>query len=140
MTDATMPPQSTAHQLSQQEIDSGKISALATVQKVMTEIPIDHVVKSTALASDATEDGTVVVNMGEEDPLTISDNALTQLCARVDIPMTMYRQLINNPNSKGWGPQLMANIFNEFYDHQGESKRFLARSYNGILRGWLSTS
>jgi hypothetical protein len=125
----------------QAEIDQGKMSAALTTQKVMTEVPTDRIVKARALSFMTDEDcNQVLVQMGQEKPQIVANNAISQLCQRADVPMAMYRKLIGNKETDGWGPGLMAEIFNQMYDHQGESQAYLARSYNDTLRGWLSTS
>jgi hypothetical protein len=124
-----------------EEIESGKSSAFATVHKVMTEIPTDRVVKATALNFTTEETSNqIIVKMGDQNPLYIGRNALEQFCGRADVPMAMYRKLVDNHSTDGWGPGLMAHIFNEMYDNMGDRKSFLARSYDTQLRGWLSTS
>ena len=123
------------------EIEAGRASAVATVHKIMTEIPTDAIVKASALNFQTREENnSILVSMGQQEPLIISDNALQQLCGRADIPMAMYRKLVRNEETEGWGPGLMATIFNEMYDHQGDHQRYLSRSFDGTLRGWLSTS
>lgn len=124
-----------------EEIACGRASAAITVNRVMTEIPTDAIVKASALNFVTTEESEdIMVKMGDQEPLVISSNALGQFCARADVPMAMYRKLVKNEDTEGWGPGLMATIFNEMYDHQGDHQKYLARSYNGTLRGWLSTS
>ena len=125
----------------QDEIDRGKLSALSTVQKVMNEVPTDAVVKASALDFSSDDQGRkLLLRMGQQDPLLVADHALGQICSRAEVPMAMYRKLVNNADTEGWGPGLMAHIFNEMYDHQGDHKKYLARSYGDTLRGWLSTS
>lgn len=121
----------------EQEIEFGKRSAAETIQRVMTEIPTDLVVKTSTLNFKA-DRNEMILSVAGNDPLYISDNAVSQLCQRAEIPMGMYRKLIRNPETKGWGPELMAHVFNEVYKHQEE--RYLIRSYGNSLRGWLSTS
>jgi len=122
----------------EQTIESGKFSALQTIQKVQSEIPTDAIVKAQALNFLPDNEGNVLLGYGEEDPLVISDNALTQLCGRADIPTKMFQKLMHEEDTQGWGNQLMAHIFSEMYSHQ--DKRFLVRSYNGVARGFLSNS
>ncbi len=121
----------------EQEIEEGKRSAAETIQRVMTEIPTDLVVKTSAINFKAARNE-IILNVADNDPLYISDNAISQLCQRAEIPMGMYRKLIGNVETKDWGPELMAHVFNEVYKHQEE--RYLIRSYKNSLRGWLSTS
>jgi hypothetical protein len=123
----------------QQTIDEGRLSAAMTVKKVMDEVPTDHIVKARAL-NFTTDDEcrTMMVNMGDQQ-LAIANHAVGQMCQRADIPVAMYRKLIDNPSTEGWGPGLMSEIFNKFYGNQNDVS-YLARSYGGRLRGWLSTS
>lgn len=120
-----------------QTIEEGRASAANTIQRVMTEVPSDYVVKTMAVRFGSTGED-VRLHIPDQDPLSISGNALTQLCTRADIPIAMYRKLIGNEETAGWGPELMSTIFNECYSHQNE--RYLARAYNTRLRGWLSTN
>ncbi len=136
-----------ARQKMEEDIERGRTSALATVHKVMTEIPTDAIVKATAftfMGADADEESDdnlgIQVRIGQQEPLQVADNALQQICGRADVPIAMYRKLVGNQETAGWGPRLMAHVFNEMYDNMGEGKRFLARSYGGTLRALLSTS
>jgi hypothetical protein len=122
-------------------ISRGMASAGATVQKVIDEVPEDRIVKATALRFDPMEeiDG-VNVTIGNQDTFSIGKHALGQFCSRAHVPMAFYKYLTENEETSGWGSGLVANVLNEMYDHMGDHKRFLARSFGGTLRGWLSDS
>lgn len=122
------------------EIKNGKRSAVATIQKVMSEIPDDHIVRADAIEfKEDVDDLNLQMSFGG-NTLGVADNALQQICSRADVPIAMYRKLVNNHETEGWGPPLMSHVFNEFYKNMGDEKRFLVRSYNGRARGFLSTS
>ena len=122
-------------------ISRGMNSAGATVQKVINEVPQDRMVKATALKFSPIEDiDGVKVQLGGEESFDIGKHALGQFCQRAHVPMNFYKHLTEAEEASGWGSGLIAHVLNEMYDHMGDHKRFLARSYEGQLRGWLSDS
>jgi len=119
------------------EINRGKTRAAAVIEQVETQIPVDRVVNNKALNFKIVM-GDLKVQLGGKTELVegFHRNALNQAAERAGIPVTYIDKLM----AKGdWGRELVAENLNELY-HNGEPARYLTRSVNGQVRGFLSNA
>jgi hypothetical protein len=123
----------------------GRQKGTYIIEKVMREVPTDHLVKGKSLQFGnkiyGQEEESEDFLMGVPDlcdkfpPLAIQKFAFGQVCSRANFP-TKYAEYLREPEQAGWGPQLLSENLNELYSH--EDSKFLTRSYDGKLRGFLS--
>ena len=148
-------------------IEGGKRSGAQVIQKVMTEVPTDRIVKGTAITFDGDVDEreetlpegilaalppdlrakdiesdipssileTIDATQKKYEVYTIHRHALSQICQRAGLPLR-YAQYLQEEQREGWGSKLLAHNLNEIYGHF--DSRYLLRSYDGQLRGFLS--
>lgn len=127
-------------------VENGKANATAVIEKIYREAPTDQIAKGTALRFTNTNgDGIQVYTPdkafgGEKgiEPLKIHKHALNQLCQRVNIPNTFAKHLLQQTSEDAphWGPDWLAETLTNLYSHT--DNKYLMRSYNGQLRGFLS--
>ena len=120
--------------------ETGRQKGAYIIDKVMKEVPTDHLVKGNKLQfyGEPTSLSDIRINVpsaGEFAPLSIQKFPMGQICSRANLP-TRYAEYLREPEQAGWGPQLLARNLNELYEH--EDDKFLMRSYDGKLRGFLS--
>lgn len=122
-------------------IANGRAHAMAVIAKVESEVPEDRIVRGPALNFEDTAQGLVVTVPGianalQPVPMTVHNNALQQLTERgpAAMPMKYVREL----QETHWGRELLADSLSRIYANSDE--RYLARSYGGQLRGFLSSS
>jgi hypothetical protein len=125
--------------------ETGRRKGATIINRVMTEVPTDHLVPGPRLRFDgdiyereegAPADILMRVDSKEDfEPLSIQKFAMGQICSRANIP-TRYAEFLREPEQAGWGHKLLAENFNQLYSHDKDN--FLTRSYDGRLRGFLS--
>lgn len=124
-------------------IERGRASGAAIIEKIMTEIPEDAIVNGRILEFDGDVDerpvsapGGIFLQVGGEvGVLSTHRWALQQICSRADMPWK-YAQKLMESTKAGWGTPLVAHNLNEIYKRS--NSRYLLRSINGELRGFLS--
>lgn len=127
------------------KFEYGRQKGMALINRVMTEVPIDHLVQGRRLMFDGDIDSRPsgspsdilvgVQDNNEFSPLSIQKFAMQQVCSRANFPMK-FAEYLREPEQAGWGHRLLAKNLNELYVH--EDDKFLTRSYDGRLRGFLS--
>lgn len=128
-------------------IANGRAHAMGVIAKVQDEVPEDRVVKGKALTFGVdSEHGGLVAEVPDPAPTTIRgstalavhNNALQQLAERgpASMPMKYVRELQESP----WGRELLADSLTRIYANSDFDERYLARSFGGQLRGFLSSS
>jgi hypothetical protein len=126
----------------QEYIDKGRPLAARAVERIMTEVPQDYLVKAAAIGFDTKRDesGALVVNAGKDETaqcLGIHPNALRQFCERVKMPHPFARDLM----ATGWGRALVAKNLGDLYSNRpAEEARILVRTVGGEARGVVSQS
>lgn len=118
----------------EKEIDSGRASAAVVIEKVQKEFPHDEIVPTAVLKFGTTGGALILHKGGGNDMQTIHEHALGQIAERASVPMPFVRGLLGNGD---WGRDLLAHNFQTIYSN-GEKKKFLLRSINGQVRGFLS--
>jgi len=142
-------------------IENGKQSATSVIEKVMTEVPVDRIVRGKALRFDGniekrneglpagilaafpesngeeqrSEFPLINQTLADTHKLGIHKHALSQVCQRVGFPWK-YAQALREVELETWGLPLLAHNLNELYARKGG--RFLLRSHDQELRGFLS--
>jgi hypothetical protein len=123
------------------EIERGKQRALAVIDQVQTQVPLDRVVVGSKLAFFADND-TLKVELPDDAHTQESfhRNAIGQVAARVGIPMAFIDTLSPRRDDNGpWGLDLIAENFNRILKH-GNGTKYLTRTVNSQIRGFLSDS
>jgi hypothetical protein len=120
------------------EIERGKTRALAVIEQVERQVPVDRVVKNSAL-NFRVDMGKLKVEFKSGKAHVLQGfhrNALAQAAERAGMPLVYIDKLME----KGaWGRELVAENLNELY-HNGEPQQFLTRSVNEEVRGFLSNA
>lgn len=123
----------TAHEKLTQAIETGVGGAHAAVERVMTEVPTDAVVRAAALTFEVDEDGRL--GMGWQDTrLAVGDHATAQVMARSKLGMRFFDEFARG--GEAWQRDLVTHNLNEIFDHS--QARHLVRSVGGTVRGFLS--
>lgn len=116
-------------------IEIGRVSGKRIIEKVLTEVPKDQIVKGKALQFHADEDRHHLVMKHPAGQLDTHKHARQQICSRMNFPWK-FAQHLQDPEREHWGLPLFAHNLNELYARS--SGRYLVRSYDGITRGFLS--
>jgi hypothetical protein len=130
-----------ARGIMEKKIADGRASAGALLELIMTQVPADAIVRSTALSFQAA--GTsgvegdaprVEIGFGGESR-RIHKHALGQIAGKAGVPGAYLAELVSGPD---WQRALAANVLNEHFHKGQKDARFLARSVDGDVRGFLS--
>ncbi len=118
--------------------ERGRAKGPLILKKIQDEIPTDRLVKGRALKFKANEQGLLVRLTNDE--FAVHPHARNQLCQRVHLPEAYANTLMAQGE---WGRELLARNFNELYTKSDDGKmadtRFLARTFGGKLKGFLSS-
>jgi hypothetical protein len=118
-------------------IENGKASAGSVISRVLSTIPEDRIVSSTAVRGLMTKEGELRVSFGEKGELRgMHRHARRQLCDRLSIPNSYADDLCVAGEDSGWKRDLFGKMMREHLDHAGE--RYLMRTVEGQVRGVLS--
>lgn len=123
-----------------QLVERGRRKGPLVLDKIQTEIPADRLVKGRALKFRPSETGLDV--QLTKDVFNVHPHARSQLCQRVHLPEAYANTLMAQGD---WGRELLARNLNELYSKSKDDKRqiaetqFLARTFNGKLKGFLSS-
>lgn len=116
-------------------IDRGRVSAGNVIDKVMREVPRDALVRGRAFG-DAIRPAAGGLNFLDAtgEITTVTRHALGQIASRADLPMAYVSNLLEK--QEPWARDLLAHNVRELYSR--DESRYLTRSVNGQLRGFLS--
>lgn len=120
------------------QIERGKSRAIAVIEQINTQIPTDRVVNNRAL-NFKVDMGALKVQFrnGQQEIVEgFHRNALGQAATRAGIPIAYIDTLMEKGD---WGRELIAENLNELY-HNHEPAKYLTRSVNGEIRGFLSNA
>lgn len=139
-----------ARQILEDKIHLGRSSALALIERINTEAPLDTIAKGGAFRfGTAPTEMQVLDKQGRptgesqvalriqygENTAAIHDHALSQLATRVGVPGAYAQELAAGA---AWQRRLLAGVMNESF-HKGEpNTRYLVRNVKGTVRGVLS--
>jgi hypothetical protein len=130
-------------------IYAGKHEAQRMLEQIDREVPADQLLPSAAMRFVPAANG-VEVLIGGETQERIHDHALRQFCQRGAFNLKYGRQLTDmasaagaeknaKPGAGDWARELLAHNLNELYTRgPGAGKRYLKRSVDSEVRGWLS--
>jgi hypothetical protein len=116
-------------------IDQGRIRAAKVIDIVQDQQPEDRIARADAINFRDGEDGLTITSGGQHDG--IHQHALHQACGRVDLPRSFARHL-TDPEHQPWGRELLATNLNELFEKHQPDKRYLLRSVDNEVRGFLS--
>jgi hypothetical protein len=117
----------------------GRQGAAQVIEHVMQNQPTDRIVKGKSLKFEASPNRGLIVNLPNGDfPITetIHRHAVNQMALAVDMPMKFLDSLADEKAQ--WGRELLAHNLNTIFHERFSTKRSLARSVNGQIRGFLS--
>lgn len=144
MTDITTTPL-TANELAARErafiargkleniIAEGRKNAGPIVERVLTEVPTDSVVKADAILWEAPGKGVATMRFGDGPAQRMHTHALGQAAERAGVP---HRYLVELLDGDDWQRQLATTILSEHFGH--DRARYLVRAAGGSVRGILS--
>jgi hypothetical protein len=120
-------------------VNEAKDRAAAVLQQIERQVPTDMIAPAKALRFGRAVDhdaDRLTLTAGDR-ALLLHDNALQQVCGKLDVPIAYGRKLLGHGN--GWGTDLLAHNLNELAAKSFENgQRFLIRSVQDEARGFLS--
>ena len=121
-------------------VTRGRTNAGNVIEHVMSHQPQDRIMKGKAVTFTADEENKAVrVNVIDQAiSETIHRNALGQMANDVGMRLDFVDSLQNE--KQPWGRELLAHNLETLFHERVGSKRFLSRSLNQQVRGWLSDS
>jgi len=119
-------------------VNTGRQSAHSVIEHVMTHQPTDRITKGRAVAfePDHATKGIKITMLGDAVDQRIHRHAVNQMALAVDMPMKFLDSLADE--KADWGRELLAQNFNTIFHERFAGKRYLTRSINNEVRGWLS--
>lgn len=133
-----------ARDIMQKKIDTGRASAANLLEHVNTHVPVDAVVRASALdfrlgGSDLAPHSVLEVGFGNETR-TIHKHALGQMAEKsgpvgARIPGAYLSELANGAE---WQRDFAVKALNTHFHRAAPSSRFLVRSTDNQVRGFLS--
>lgn len=128
---------SRAQQIVEDYLARAKSRAAMPIERIMSEVPRDNIIRGQALAFEPDGDtNNVRATMGGVG-LAMHDNALGQVAQRLDMSMTAVRQL--QERNAPWARNLLAHTLTEHARNVWTpSDRFLVRAVGTSMRGFLS--
>lgn len=118
-------------------VKNGQRSAGATIERVMSQIPDDALVRAESMSFEAP--GRHVTTTSGELTRRLHPNALSQLCSRIGVPGGYVQSLLDCEDPDGddhWRRPLLETVLREHTKHH--PGRFLMRSVEGEARAVLS--
>lgn len=126
-----------ARAMMEREIERGRANAARVLHDVATKVPEDRLARARALNFIPVDTGVEISVAGDSVSTPIHDHALGQIASRGGIPMGYVRSLLDAEGE--WGAKLLAHNLNDLYRQgKGADGRYLCRSLDGELRGFLS--
>jgi hypothetical protein len=107
----------------------------AAVERVMTEVPQDSIVRGTALDFRSPEKGVLEMVAGNDHQWRLHRNAVNQLAGRANIPQQYFDRLQEAEDGE-WQSHLLHEMLRTTYQNSGE--KYLIRAVKGEARGFLS--
>jgi hypothetical protein len=123
-----------ARTIMEQKIEAGRASALALIERVNTTVPADAIVRTRAL--NFVDAGNGVQVEVSSDPRAIHRHALGQMAAKAGIPGAYLAELA--AGQEPWQRALAAHVLNQHFGSGQPADKYLVRSVNGEVRGFLS--
>lgn len=121
-------------------IDRGRARAGKVIEQVMTQVPQDRLVRAPALVFSPTEGAKLTARFGTNGDAVTQEfhrHAITQAAGRLGMPVS-YIDTLQDAENVAWGPELAAHNLNTLLSHQPDGTRYLLRSVNDEVRGFLT--
>lgn len=119
-------------------IEAGKTRAIAVLDQINSQIPVDRVVPGKALDFHVSPSTGNIRVQFPDDHGTVEGfhrHAIGQAAAKADVPLAYIDKLMTKDQ---WGKELVAHTLNEVYHNTNPKMRVLTRSVNNEVRGFLS--
>jgi O-acetyl-ADP-ribose deacetylase (regulator of RNase III) len=133
LTATTIADKSKAAERMRQWITARVGVAQKVVDRIMSEVPTDSIVRAAALNFLPTGGG-VDVALGSSGGNSLHRNALQQMAGRAGIPMAYVDDLATGEGD--WRRNLLAHALDEHFQH--DSARYLVRAVGSEIRGFMS--
>jgi hypothetical protein len=121
-------------------VTKGRTNAASVIEHVMRNQPTDQIVKGGALTFRADHNSKgIAVSIPAQDGVierSIHRHAVNQMAQDIDMPMKFLDSL--QAEKQEWGRELLAHNLQTVFHERHKAKRFLSRSLNSEVRGWLS--
>lgn len=122
-------------------VNKGKAKASRVIEYVQRLQPVDRIVKGRALHF-RNEQSNISLNISK-DRTSLHNHALRQVAERAHMPSAYMEYLLSQKTKVGeeedfWGAENVAAIFNDTFKHNLSDDRFLTRSVDNQVRGFLS--
>ena len=128
-----------AHKL-EQLIAQGRARAGEVIDHVMNNQPTDRLLSGAALSFEAEDGDGVHVSIADAAAGTIRQrlhrHAIQQMAQTTDLPLKFIDGLLNA--SGQWGKELLAHNLDMIFANRFRRRRYLLRSVQGEVRGFLS--
>lgn len=126
-----------ARGIMESKIEAGRASATALFERVFAQVPDDKIVRAQALKFDiAPGVPGLNVGFGTEETRGIHRHALGQMASKASVPGAYLAELVQSEGP--WQGALAAHILNEHFSKGVDAERYLLRSVEGEVRGFLS--
>jgi hypothetical protein len=123
-----------ARQILETKIQTGRQSAMDLFDRVEQQVPQDSIVRGVALRFNGSAG--LRVGLGDGDTLTVHRHAAGQLAQRAGVPPQYLTALLES--GEEWQNNLAGEILTRHYNQGEATTRYLTRSVQGQLRGFLS--
>ena len=128
-----------AHKL-EQLIAQGRAKAGEVIDHVMSNQPADRLQSGATLSFDAGDGHGVHVSFGDSEAGTIRlklhRHAVQQMAQTTDLPIKFIDGLLTTPET--WAKELLAHNLSTMFSNRFRKQRYLLRSVQGEVRGFLS--
>ena len=117
-------------------IENGRVSATKVIEHVMNNQPLDTVAKASTFQFSPNEAAkTINLHFGSDGQhQTLHRNAIGQMAEVANMPIK-YLDYLSGPS---WGRELLAHSLEKIYHNAHPKDRYLLRSTNQQIRGFLS--
>jgi len=128
-----------AHKL-EQLIAQGRAKAGEVIDHVMNNQPADRLQPGASLSFDAEDGHGVNVSFGDSEAgpirLKLHRHAVQQMAQTTDLPIKFIDGLLATPER--WAKELLAHNLSTIFGNRFRKQRYLLRSVQGEVRGFLS--
>lgn len=117
------------------QIQKGRERGAKVLEQVFSQVPQDRIVRAQKFAflPRPSDNGhKLLIDFGEGAE-TVHRHALSQICERADVP---YQGFVQKFSESDWGASMVSDVLTKVYQH--DTNKYLLRSINGDLRGFLS--
>lgn len=125
-----------ARGLFEKQIEKGRTSVAKTIDTTLGQVPEDAIV--TAAKLNFVANGHLRLSAGESYERDLHPHAVGQIASRAGVPSKYVNDLLGAPAEEGWKRELLAHVLREHYSHEKPGTKYLARSVQGQIRGFLS--